>query len=318
MLGNSEASMISSMVEKGIAAQDARDEIEVALASPYLQGSTRLRERLKKRDWILSVYRTLYRAQGACHTVDRRHQLGAADFFEQYYYANRPVIVTGLLNDWQALTHWNCAYFRERFGTREVEIQFGRERDADFEVNKPKHARKIRFGDYVDMVERAERTNDFYMTAGNGSHNRVALSDLWRELAPLPSYLTAGSADMGFFWFGPAGTTTPFHHDLTNNLMAQVAGRKRILLVPLHDTPFMHNHLHCYSMVDGARPDFDATPQFAQAQLLECVLKPGEVLLLPIGWWHYVEALDVSVTMTFTHFAEPNGFAHEYSTYGQL
>lgn len=50
---------------------------------------------------------------------------------------------------------------------------------------------------------------------------------------------------------GPRGTITPFHHDLTNNFMAQVIGRKRIKLASSWDIPLMRNYLHCFSGIDG-------------------------------------------------------------------
>jgi hypothetical protein len=100
--------------------------------------------------------------------------------------------------------------------------------------------------------------------------------------------------------------------------MAQVIGRKQIKLVPLSDTPYMANHLHCYSQVDGGAIDYDSFPSMRQAQLIECTLAPGELLFLPIGWWHYVEGLDASVTMTFTNFLRSNDFSRHYDTYHEL
>ncbi len=44
------------LVGHGFDAADATREIEAALASPYFHGATRLRNRLRKREWILSVY----------------------------------------------------------------------------------------------------------------------------------------------------------------------------------------------------------------------------------------------------------------------
>ena len=40
--------------------------------------------------------------------------------------------------------------------------------------------------------------------------------------------------------------------------------------------------------------------------MLECILNPGEILFLPVGCLHFVEGLDVSVTVSFTNFAFDN------------
>jgi len=39
-------------------------------------------------------------------------------------------------------------------------------------------------------------------------------------------------------------------------------------------------------------------------------LQPGEIIFMPLAWWHQVKALDFSVTATFTNFLWPND-AHE-------
>jgi hypothetical protein len=152
------------------------------------------------------------RAQG--DTIERRDRLSRDAFFEQYYFQNRPVIITGMFEAWPARTKWNVDYFRSR--CVEVEVQFGRQSDANYEINQSKHKKTMRFGDYVDLVEHSAATNDFYMTANNTSRNREALATLWDDVTPIDEYLDATSPDTGFFWFGPAGTKTPFHHDLTN------------------------------------------------------------------------------------------------------
>ncbi len=307
-----------ALVGHGFDAAEASREIEAALASPYFQGATRLRNRLRKREWILSVYGALNRMRATGGVIERRERLSRDEFFEQYYFQNRPVIITGAFDFWPARRTWSFDYFRQRCGDREVEVQFGRESDADYEINQPTLKRLMRFGEYVDLVERSGATNDFYMTANNTSQNRTALAALWPDVPTIDTYLDAASPDTGFFWMGPAGTKTPFHHDLTNNFMAQVIGRKQIKLVPLVDTPHMANHLHCYSQVDGSAIDYERFPSMHNAQLIECTLAPGELLFLPIGWWHYVEGLDASVTMTFTNFLQSNDFSRHYATYHEL
>jgi hypothetical protein len=293
-------------------------EIETARKSPYLYGANRLRSRMRKRDWTLSIYRRQNRLRAGADAVPRRHRLSRAEFYEQFCYQNRPVLITGMLEDWPALAKWSFDYFREGWGDQEIEVQFGRESDKNYEANHPQHRKLMRFDEYLNLVEYSAPTNDFYMTANNGSVNRPALADLWRDITPIEEYLDPALPDAGFFWLGPAGTVTPLHHDLTNNLLAQVLGRKRIKLVPMWDTPFVYNHQHCYSMVDCREIDEERFPEMRNAQIMELVIEPGELLFIPIGWWHHVEGLEPSAMMSFTNFRSPNDFFAEYTSFDEI
>lgn len=125
------------------------------------------------------------------------------------------------------------------------------------------------------------------------------------ELAPV-SILEPSGGREGFFWMGPKGTLTPFHHDLTNNLLVQALGRKRVCLIAPWELRRMRNFVHCFSaltMEELERGGANVPPH------LDCVIGPGEALFLPIGWWHHVEALDVSITMSFTNFPVANDFS---------
>ncbi|MDL4818431.1 cupin-like domain-containing protein [Actinomadura opuntiae] len=318
LLGNPPEAIRDAMPRDEFTAEEAAAEVSAALASPYVQGGSRIANRLRKREWALTVYGRLNRMRANGGTIERRERLSRDEFFEQYYFQNRPVVITGMMKAWPASTKWDFDYFRERCGDREVEVQFGRESDENYEINGPQHKKMMRFGDYVSMVEAAGSTNDFYMTANNASRNREALDVLWQDIDPITEYLDADSPDKGFFWLGPAGTRTPYHHDLTNNFMAQVIGRKHIKMVPLHDTAYIYNHVHCYSEVDASAVDHERFPLMRKAQVLECTLAPGELLFIPIGWWHYVEGLDATVTMSFTNFLRFNDFASNYTTYQHL
>ncbi|MFA7604864.1 MAG: cupin-like domain-containing protein, partial [Novosphingobium sp.] len=113
----------------------------------------------------------------------------------------------------------------------------------------------------------------------------------------------------GMIWIGPGGTFTPLHHDLTNNLLVQVAGRKQVILLPPADTPNLHNDVHVFSAIsDVFDPALDRVcyPQIDALRKYEIILEPGEALFLPLGWWHQVRSLDFSISMTFTNFRWPN------------
>ncbi|AIY42155.1 Hypoxia-inducible factor 1 alpha inhibitor [Collimonas arenae] len=314
--------LFNVLVSQGVAAQEAQSEVQAALANPYLLGARqagqRLKSRLKKHDWVLDIYRTLNRQTAGSSVVERRHRLSRDEFYRQYYLLNKPVIITGMLDDWPALTKWNFDFFRAHFGEREVEVQTGRSQDANYEINSTQHKSKMPLGDYLDMIQHAPESNDFYMTANNSSANRQALAELWQDIGRLPEYLNPESADDGFLWLGPKGTRTPFHHDLTNNFMAQVIGRKRIKLIPACELAYVYNHHHCYTAVDGSAIDYERFPLMRNVQLLECELDAGELLFLPVGCWHYVEGMEAGVTVSLINFQPDNNFSAFYSTYDEL
>ncbi|MBM3115124.1 cupin-like domain-containing protein [Jeongeupia naejangsanensis] len=314
ILGSVPQSLCDVMIAAGIDTEVARSELETAQRSPYIAGAARLKNRLAKHDWILDIQRKLNRQFEL--KVERHHKLDRERFYREFYSTGRPVIITGMLDDWPAMKKWNLDYFASEFGDAEVQVQFGRNQDAQYEINSVQHRQTMRFGDYVALIRDAGRTNDFYMTANNTSQNRRALSGLWRDLLPLAEYQDAASPDDGFFWLGPAGTITPFHHDLTNNFMAQVIGRKRVLLIPPAEVARVYNHRHCFSEVDGRNIDYNRFPMMRDVQVLECILNPGEILFLPVGCWHFVEGLDVSCTVSSINFRWDNDFTGFYP--GQL
>src|SRR5450432_3187078 len=133
-------------------------------------------------------------------------------------------------------------YLRQNFGDKTVEVQKGRERDTNYESNSGAHKKQMPFAQYVDLVEKSGKTNDFYITANNSGINRDALAGLWNDIVLFPDYLrTDDPSNRGFFWFGPEGIVTPLHHDLTNNFMAQVTGRKLVKLMAPYDLPYLYN-----------------------------------------------------------------------------
>jgi hypothetical protein len=315
MLEQGADGLVEAMVASGIGRADAIREVSLALESPYLRGSELLRNRLRKRDWLIATYRKINRLHPLSGEIDRRHKLRREDFLCNYYSTNRPVIITGMMDDWPAMRKWNLDYFNERFGDREIEVQMGRNAGANYEIEREKFLSRIRFSAYVEMVRTATGTNDFYLTANNNSSNKRALPELWDDVVQIPEYLDGSDRFGGFFWFGPPGTITPFHHDLTNNFMAQVIGRKRVKIAPSWDMPLMRNDFHVFSRVDGRVVPPSPHPDPDEPQIIECILNPGEILFLPIGCLHFVEGIDISVTMSFTNFVFDNDFSSFYSTY---
>jgi len=314
--GDDDAALHARLVGAGVSAASAKYEIDRLGKDPMAAMLRRQAARMAKQGWLFANQERLAREGEGGFVLDT---LAAPDpdFFYRYHYeAGRPAKLTGLINHWPALARWSLDHFAAVAGDAVVEAQVERERDPDYELAKDDHRRLIRFGDLIDWLRKDEASNDIYLTAYNSGTNAAALGPLWDDLAPI-ELLDTGRTRDGFFWLGPRGTLTPWHHDLTNNLLVQVLGRKRVRMAPPWAFARMKNSRHCFSdwgnePLPAGAGDADTPP------VLETIIGPGESIFLPVGWWHQVEALDLSASMSFTSFRRPNVHVEDYASYGEI
>ena len=153
--------------------------------------------------------------------------------------------------------------------------------------------------------------------------------------APAPEPRRAASLQAVNAWIGGAGTVTPAHTDPEHNLFCQVVGSKYVRLYAPAHTEALYPHPSglctntsqaCAPAPQGAsaaRPaasssaarlpftagvwqvDFFAAdcderfPLFRSAPFVDVTLRGGEALYIPPGWWHFVQALSPSASVSF-------------------
>ncbi|MEN3972379.1 cupin-like domain-containing protein [Sphingomicrobium sp. XHP0235] len=310
--GASETELRDRLIADGASPAKADYELKRLEKDSYAHALIKASRRLAKRDWTLRLYGKLAAQRSGDLSIAQEECIDPQHFLDAYYLANRPVKLTGLVDRWDALGTWDLDYLDKLVGDRMVEVQEKRESAADYEIAKDRHRRIVPMREITERLRALgdEPSNDFYVTAYNDSTNKQTLAPLWKDLGPV-SILSAGGGNEGFFWMGPKGTLTPFHHDLTNNLLVQVKGRKRVRMVPSWEVGRMKNFIHCFSGRDPSHWS-TAADNPSLPPMLETVIGPGEAIFLPIGWWHHVEALDASMSMSFTNFAADNDFLAGY------
>ena len=108
-------------------------------------------------------------------------------------------------------------------------------------------------------------------------------------------------------YVGPAGTLSPLHYDFWNThaYLAQIQGSKRAILFAPDEADLLYA-----GKVNPEEPDFERFPLFDRATAYECVIEPGETLLMPADWWHCVRSLDKSITVSHNFFNDTNITAH--------
>jgi ribosomal protein L16 Arg81 hydroxylase len=234
--------------------------------------------------------------------IERRARVPQEEFFARYHRANRPVILTDAMQDWPAMTRWTPEYLKQVCGDETVQVMSGRESDPNYEIMSERRKTAMRFSEYVDKVVTAGETNDFYLVAQNEFMRTNGGRQLYDDIVPPPDYLDDRRDGYVFMWFGPRGTVTPLHHDTADIFLAQVRGRKRVTMIPAEHKALVYNHIGVFGEVDCEQPDLIRHPLYRYAEKTVFELNPGEVLFIPVGWWHHIRALDVSISVSFTNF----------------
>lgn len=305
--GVSERRLIEVLHSRGLPEDRARAHVEEVARQPAIAVARRLADRIGKLEAQLDVYDSLQALVAPAGTLPRERSLAPGDFLERYYSANRPVVIEGLMERWDAVRRWTPEYLKETYGDREVMAETDRAVEPHWRVFLKGQAKPWRFGDYVDAVVAAGETNELYMTASDRLFWQPGMASLLDDIEILPGFLDPDAIERKIsFWFGPKGTVSPLHRDDVNVMFCQVRGRKRVRLVSSAQLHRVYNERSFFSEVDLDHPDPERFPRFDGVRVLDGVIGPGEVLFIPVGWWHHVTALDVSISVAMTNFVWPN------------
>jgi hypothetical protein len=288
--------LVAELGARGVGKRDARRFTLEALGSPAF--SAALAERIRELELVVRLRRE-HRKLAFASGIARRPSVSAEELFDRYFAESRPVVLTDVMRGWK---RWTPDVLRSRMGSVKIRYTDEREGDPDYDMFADRHTRTTTMSAFVDRVLAAGATNDFYVVARNRNTEKKAWARLVEDIVIDetifdPRRVRTGSS----FWFGPAGTVTPLHHDTTNILFHQVYGRKRFLLAPPEELELLVDAKGVYAAGDPEADDVDV-------RFLEVVLEPGEALFLPAGWWHHVRALDVSISFSLTCFRRANDY----------
>ncbi len=301
--------LIAALVAQGLTPAAVDAAIAAVESSPAFVAAQRHARHHRRAELVAHLHRASAATSAAPHTIERRAGLTPSEFFERYYATNTPVVLTDVVTAWPAFGRWTPAFLKERFGHVEVMAAVGRDSDPDYDLHTPALSRPTPLGEFVDRVLAVGESNDLYLVANNRNSDRDGLQALFDDVTFAPGWLDdARRRGSTALWFGPGGTVTPLHHDTSNILFGNLYGTKRFILIAPWETALLDCTRGVYSLVDPERPDLQRFPRYADVVAREVTLQPGEMLFLPVGWWHHVRALSVSINLAFTNFARPNAF----------
>ncbi|NXQ61775.1 KDM8 protein, partial [Anthoscopus minutus] len=218
-------------------------------------------------------------------------------FRDGYLLPQRPVVLEGVMDHWPCMKKWSVDYFCQVAGCRTVPVELGA-RYTDEEWSQ----QLMTVSDFISRYIMDEN-NVGYLA----QHQLFDQIPELKEDISIPDYCCLGEGEEDDItinaWFGPGGTISPLHQDPQQNFLAQVFGRKYIRLYSPQDSENLYPHeshiLHNTSQVDVEDPDLVKFPNFTKAAFQSCILMPGQILFIPVKYWHYVRSLELSFSVSF-------------------
>ena len=249
----------------------------------------------------------------------------ADSFYETFYLHQRPVVIRNFASMWPAMERWRrLDYMSELFGHRVIPVEIGRHGGGEEASSWSECFSTVDefFKQYI-IPSCTACSHSAYdpITASAPPAEIVAylaqhalfdqFPSLKRDFTPPSDFCKRCNGGRGVqrtnAWLGTHGTKTPLHFDSYDNFLCQVTGAK---FVRLYSPDVSSSKMYVssesattnqgnISPVDPEKPDLDAYPKFATVQGLDVVLKEGDALFIPRGYWHYVRSLSTSFSMNF-------------------
>lgn len=262
--------------------------------------------RIGRLEWLGRVRAASARVGRQHRRVTRVARLTPRGFLEWAVAPHRPIVLTGMMDDWRARSRWTWAFLRETVGHVEVEVMEHRETAERYDLNVGQLSEQTTLGEFIAWIQRVKHSNARYLVARNNGLGTPGLKVLARDVGFFGGILDRRRVDgCVSIWIGPGGTVTPLHQDTVNNLFCQVRGRKRFILTDPSNAELLRDCLSYYSDLDAERFDLQRYPYLAGVDRQVVTLGPGDALFIPAGWWHHVRALSPSVSVSMTNFSTP-------------
>ena len=245
-------------------------------------------------------------------------ELPCAAFFSEHLRPGTPVLIRGHLRAerWRALEYFaSLEPLHAELGSRLVPVNLGsplvgyrgvehwpmrRLVESSLLPSNASHGAPPAEGAAADEESHCEVA---YMS----QHHLIHQHEPLQQLLAVPPYCVGRPLSPANMWIGSRGTVTSLHSDPGDNLLCQAAGFKYFRLYGLDQTPRLsattlrakNSNSFGTSDVRVEAPLPAEHAAFGDAEFVEGILEPGDMLFIPKSMWHYIRSLTTSVSVNF-------------------
>lgn len=229
-------------------------------------------------------------------------EIAPEDFWQRYYASGRPVLLRNGVSAWPAMAKWGAPYFRSVAGSAQVKLRSHPSGIFDYNAKSALGIPTTVQTSFAQAMQKilCDQASIHYVQQQSMEQGfPQLLQDIdFQLLDTLPAKRVVTN-----LWVGSQGCKSPLHFDQSENFLAQVAGTKQVTLFAPAQSEYLYpaigdNLPHC-SRVDVFDPDLATFPLFARAMAsgYSARLAKGDILYIPMRWWHAVESLSFSISV---------------------
>ncbi|XP_045795815.1 F-box protein At5g06550 [Trifolium pratense] len=235
--------------------------------------------------------------------IVRKRGISVEEFVASFEEVNKPVLLEGCIDNWDALRNWDRDYLVKLCGD-----------DVKFAVGPV----EMKLRDYYRYSDQVREERPLYLFDPKFAE-KVPKLGLDYEV---PVYFredlfdVLGNERPDYRWIimGPAGSGSSFHVDpnSTSAWNAVIKGSKKWILFPpdvippgVHPSPDGAEVASPVSIIEWFMNFYGATKNWKKRPI-ECICKAGEVIFVPNGWWHLVINLEESIAITQNYVSRRN------------
>ncbi|MBQ4913105.1 cupin-like domain-containing protein [Maribacter sp. MMG018] len=227
--------------------------------------------------------------------VPKVDKITKEDFIAHYFKPQKPVVVSGAIEDWPAFAKWNLDYMKAVAGDKIVPLYDDRPVQHEDGFNEP-HA-KMKMREYIDLLKREP------------TRFRIFLWNVLKEVPELqkdytyPDFGIKLMKKLPMLFFGGRDSYTFMHYDidLGNIFHFHFEGEKECILFPQSETKYLYKvpySLITHEEIDFSDPDYEKWPALKKAEGYRASLSHGDVLYMPEGYWHYMKYVTPGFSMS--------------------
>lgn len=299
--GYSSSSIIDALQAAGCTESYAQSLLEAICQESSCALAAELMYKWRKMQSLTAILGDLLRATAGTTSYDEVRDASLPEEIESMHALNLPARIPQLTRWWPLLQKLNWETFGRNYGEVEVGTLPAEMDPRPYAFQTHDLLERFSLSDLLHAWEK-DHLKDRYVVARADILQDRRFGNIRDAILPLPGVTDqpaeGSNPDLYRMWIGPPDTLTPLHHDHMSVILVQILGRKRVLLVGPRHYAQIDTDRYCFSAYRQRPDELSRMLDGLGVENHVVTLEEGDGLLIPVGWWHAVESLTMSLSVT--------------------